>query len=485
MLINLFFRKYDNKDGNGDPTAFFPDVLTCLRLPACDQLLILDCCFAAKAFAREHIGKRKFELLTSAAHDATSPAPKSEHSFTRTLTTALRSLLKENPKGFCTSHLYREVYHTISPHPATTKPLLFDQSRHNFGKIWLMPQVLSERPPKTEEEGRFLKLTFRLNENPDLAVMNELALNLQFLPYVDQIKFDDLYAPREQITNFMKAVVQAQKLKPLIKKMQARRKLQKVAELKTGDNRVGASKSLLKLYLEQNNHPVYDWSRAERVPGHNPKDSEESRDKRKKTRTWPPAHGKSSMSGSSSGDTLSAEYKVEVPGTLVATFVPRRANTMDALAHEKANGTFCSAFYHPQLGGSNTYCRSSDRRLYGHRSSSGERWPQTPTKHVARSRHSTREESSQGRLTSRYVRRTMPWTESLAQTRLWASLGFRKAAPSKRSHTERKMLYRVLQRAFLLLLAHGEFICVVHFYASLILDIERHNDNCCLWTVSW
>ena len=111
-LTGSYFRKFDNRDGNGDPTAFFPDVLTCLRLPACDQLVILDCCFAAKAFAREHIGKRKFELLTSAAHDARSPAPHYPTSFTKTLTDALRSLLKKNPKGFCTSDLYREAYHT-------------------------------------------------------------------------------------------------------------------------------------------------------------------------------------------------------------------------------------------------------------------------------------------------------------------------------------------------------------------------------------
>ena len=333
------FRKFDNHEGNGDPTAFFPDVLTCLRLPACDQFLILDCCYAAKAFAREHIGKRKFELLTSAAHNATSPAPLSSKSFTKTLTDALRSLLKKHPQGFCTSDLYREAYHTIPVHSATTKPLLFDQSRHNFGKIWLMPQVLSDRPLETsseDEEARVLKLTFRLNKNPDLAVMNELALNLQYLPYVDRIKFEDLYAPQQQITSFMKAVVQAQKIKPLIRKLQAKRKLQKVTQLKAGGNTAKAPESLLKLHLEQNHHSVYDWSRAEeRVGNNDQKNSEPSRHRRKKTSTWPPTQKKS---GPSSGDTVSAEYKVDGPGTIVTSFVPRRVHTMDAQAHEQANG---------------------------------------------------------------------------------------------------------------------------------------------------
>ncbi len=143
--------------------------------------MILDCCYSARAFTQEHIGKRKFELLTSAAHNLTSPAPKFPHSFTRALHDTMKRLLEENPKGFCTSHLYREVYHTI-PDSTNPKPLLFDQARHSFGRIWLRPQVQSDKPPKAANEGRYLKLTFRLNEKPDLAVMNELALNLQYLP---------------------------------------------------------------------------------------------------------------------------------------------------------------------------------------------------------------------------------------------------------------------------------------------------------------
>ena len=360
MLTGSSFRKFDNQDGNGDPTAFFPDVLTCLRLPACDQLLILDCCFAAKAFAREHIGKRKFELLTSTAHYARSPAPRLENSFTKTLTDALRSLLKANPKGFHTSDLYREVYHTI---PATIKPFLFDQSRHNFGKICLMPQMLSDRPPKTSsehEEGTLLKLTFRLNKSADLAVMNELALNLQYLPHVDQIKFEDLYAPKQQITSFMTSIMQAQKIRPLIRKLQAKRELQRVTKLKAGGNEAKAPESLLKLHLEQNNHSVYDWSRAERVRNDDLKKSEQSRDRRKKTSTWPPVQGKS---GPSSADTLSAEYEVSGPGTIVTSFVPRRIHTMGAQAHEQARGQLHVPLHRSLRISSSTDCGGRDRRV--------------------------------------------------------------------------------------------------------------------------
>lgn len=341
--------KIDNSDGGGDPTAFFSDIRTCLRLPRCDQLMILDCCYAAKAFAREHIGKRKFELMTSTAHDLVGPAPHLPHSFTTTLYNSLKRLIKENPKGFCTSHLYRDVYHTMPvtepPRPPNPKPLLFDQARYSFGKIWLRPQLETDRPPKAKEEGTYLKLTFRLNDAPDLAVMNELALHLQFLPHVDQIRFGDLYAPQEQITNFMKLVVQAQKLKPLIRKIHAKRQLRRVAEMKTGENGSETPSSLLKLTLDHNHHPACDWSSASEVSDHNPKHSEQSRDQGKKSGTWPPAQATSSAKGVLPSGQLSADYKMDVPGpgTLVSTFVPRIVDTMHGISHERTNGIVARA----------------------------------------------------------------------------------------------------------------------------------------------
>ena len=312
--------------------------------------MILDCCYAALAFGPEHVGKRKFELLTSAAHDRTSPAPKySDVSFTTALTGTLRSLLKQNPKGFSTGHLYREVYHAIPAHRDTTKPLLFDQSPHNLGSIWLMPQALSDRPLKSGGEGRYLKLTFRLNEDPDLAVMNELAKNLQNLPHVEQIRFEDLSAPREQISNFIKAVVQAQKLKPLIRKMQARRRRQGLAELKTGDKKIEASKSLLKLHFESHHHSIYDWDRVERVHGHQPENYEESRGRRKKTETWPPALEKFSMNSSSSSDTHST-LDLLGPGSMFTAPVPRRVHTINVPAYKQADGTFQYDYHRSPIG---------------------------------------------------------------------------------------------------------------------------------------
>lgn len=331
MLICRYYRKFSNNDGHGDPTAFFNDIRTCLRLPSCDQLMILDCCYAAKAFAREHIGKRKFELLTSSAHDLKSPAPHLAHSFTRALYESLKRLIKENPKGFCTSHLYREVYHTMPPSTnplePDPRPLLFDQARHSFGRIWLRPQVVTAKPPKAskEEEGRYLKLTFRLNQSPDLAVMNELALHLQFLPHVDQLRFEDLYAPKEQITDFMTQVLRASKLRPLVRRLQARRQRRKILAL------VGQTtpSSLIKLHLENSDRPACDWSSAEHVKNHNPSTSQELQDERKKRKTWP-------VREPSSNDNLSSDRQIPTE-YIVDVLEPRHVSPSFTLSTEGTN----------------------------------------------------------------------------------------------------------------------------------------------------
>ncbi|MCJ1278807.1 hypothetical protein MMC21_006625 [Puttea exsequens] len=275
---------------DGDPTVFFSDIRNAARAPACDQLMIIDCCFASKAFTREHIGKRKFELLTSAAHDAESDAPNKPGSFTRILNTVLPQLLEENPTGFSTAHLFRELYHDAPK----TKPQLFDQSRHSYGKIWLRPQM-EPTIPNTEEESTYLTLTLRLNEQPEGAVMNQLASHLQFLPYVDHVRFKELYAPSNQLADFMRFVLLSQKLRPLIRKLHARRQIHKALDkLKTAHNKDGwaPSSSLVGLHLAQKNQnqSVYDWSSARQHPKRRrgSESPEPFLPKRAKSSTWPP-----------------------------------------------------------------------------------------------------------------------------------------------------------------------------------------------------
>ena len=331
-------------DGKVDPTAFFADIRTCLRLPNCDQLMILDCCFAAKAFAREAIGKQKFELITSTAHDLYSPAPHLPHSFTTTLYNCLERLVKENPKGFSTSHLYRELYHTMPimepPDPSNPKPLLFDQARHSYGRIWLRPQVIMDEPPNAKEDGRYLKLKFRLNGMPNLAVMNELALRLQFLPHVDQITFEDLYAPREQITDLVRMILQAQRIRPLIRRMLAKRQLRKIGKKRTDEEGEEIPTSLLKLSLDPKQYPDFDWNGAYENSDHKTKDSEHSRYQRKKSGTWPPIEARVPTPPSLPNIQMPADHKVDtpVPGSVASTPVSRVMDPKDGLSQDQAHG---------------------------------------------------------------------------------------------------------------------------------------------------
>ena len=261
---------------------FFNDITTCLRLPSCDQIIIVDCCFAATAFAREPIGKQKFELLAAAGPHNKVPAPGQPGSFTHALQIVLRKLLHTNPTGFCTSALYRELFYSI-PQDIKTKPMLFDQSRHSYGKIWLRPQEqISGKAPTIKKEGRYLNLTLQLNEEPNDVVMNDLALTLQYLPHVDQVRFVDLYAPRHQIDSFMRSISMAQKLRPLVRKLQARRDMRKLQQEMAQNKHVARrSASFLGLLFKPISHPIYDWSSARGPRGLSPARP------RQKSSTWP------------------------------------------------------------------------------------------------------------------------------------------------------------------------------------------------------
>ncbi|MCJ1463168.1 hypothetical protein MMC07_001773 [Pseudocyphellaria aurata] len=244
-------------DGDGDPNVFFNDILHCLRPATCDQLLIVDCCYAAKAFRRKHVSERKFELLTSAGVVNVVPVPTMNGSFTKHLNRVLKSLLSSEPQGFTTFRLYREVFHSLLPTAEEVKknkiatPYLFDLARRDLGKIWLRPQK-ETTAPRNKEQSVHLKLSLQLHKQPDNALMNELAIALQYLPHVDKVEYQDLFAPEREMKSFMRSVMQAQKLRPLIRELIARRKQK---EIKKTD-----PPPIKRMLLEQNHQPLYDWS---------------------------------------------------------------------------------------------------------------------------------------------------------------------------------------------------------------------------------
>lgn len=311
------------------------DILGCCRLPACDQLLILDCCYAANAFGPEHLGKRKFEMIVSSGCANKVPAPHQPGSFTKSLNQVLGKLLKENKAGFATSQLYREIYHSIPHH---VKPWLFDQAKRDYGRIWLRPQE-SVSTVGSDKGGAYLNLTLKLNKEPDSIVMNQLALSLQYLPHIDQVRFEKLYAPRKQIEDFMQFVRRAALLRPLIRRIHAKRRLKRLMALPQSEIILQHPLSLMKLYMDQKHASPFDWSSA--LDGHNPSPSSSTKHRRKKSFTWPPVEADSTKKGmAGSNRVFSVDYQLALPSTssIPQFFQPRRTKTVvDAAATAKAS----------------------------------------------------------------------------------------------------------------------------------------------------
>ncbi len=227
MVLNAHasMRSKFQNDGTGDPTAFFENLEMCLRPNTCDQLLILDCAFAGKAFSREAVGRRKFELFAACAHDQFCRSD----TFTKQLSECMQRLLKSSPDGFSTSELYRELYHGKSADkvlgaPYESRPLHFDESARDYGKIWLRPQRLQPKV-QTLRNRIFMNVTFALNANPDSGVTNEIARALRYLPHINQIRFEKLIDPRATLIRVFKSVIWIQRLSKKMREIYGARKL--------------------------------------------------------------------------------------------------------------------------------------------------------------------------------------------------------------------------------------------------------------------
>lgn len=331
-------RKY-RADGDGDPTYFWNDIINCLRLPACDQLVIADCCFAANAFGPEHVGRGKFELLVSAGHKQRAPSPRMGFTtFTTAFHKVLVHLLDKNPGGFSTSQLYREVYHKWTYE--FTKPSLFDQSRYSRDKIWLRPQ---EQPKEGKLVGQgtgksSLYLKLRLNGEPGNVMMNQLAMGLQYLPHVDEISIEELSAPKHQIEDFMLRIYQAKKLRPLVRKLHAQRRLKKLKSLASSPEEFERHSKYFNLFLDQKTHSTYDWSSAKTDKNLDPSFVGRNR---QKSSTWPFNRGAQRSSATSlSNQLFSIDGKLSVLGyrPQAPRFFLNRAKTIDLASLRGSTG---------------------------------------------------------------------------------------------------------------------------------------------------
>ena len=227
MVLNAHtsMRSRFEGDGISDPTAFFENIEMCLRPNRCDQLLILDCPYAGKAFSHEAIGRRKFELLASCPEDEVCQF----RGLTKQLSECMQRLLESSSDGFSTSELYRELYHTKSASglagaPYGSRPLHFDQSARDYGKIWLRPLRLQLKA-QTLRDRIFMNVTFALDGYPDDASTNEIARALRYLPNINQTRFERFFHPRATLTRIVKTVIWIQRLLRKMKALYGARKL--------------------------------------------------------------------------------------------------------------------------------------------------------------------------------------------------------------------------------------------------------------------
>ena len=219
-------------------------------------------CGCLDAFTREQIGSQKIEILTSGTPEVVNNAADTPGSLTGILSENLEGFLKASPRGFPSYRLHRELSRR-SPNNSE----LIDLSHENHKKIWLCPLVSSRQPPQVEAtDDIFLNLKLRLRDKHiDVSMMNEIALHTQSLPHVSEIKFEDLAAPKEEITNFMVSVLRANKLGPLMRKLYARRELWKLKELSKNG---GLTQSQPRLLSDPGHHIRYDRLNAMETYSH-------------------------------------------------------------------------------------------------------------------------------------------------------------------------------------------------------------------------
>ena len=241
-------------DDSGDPRSFFNDILYTLRLPDTDILVIIDCCFAGKAFVNGEMGKRKFELLASTSQEDWAYAPNHEGSFTSILSDVLDNLLdsEKHRKGFPTSKLYRDVYHNAKMH---IKPYLFDQSRYDYGKIWLRPlPATSEATTTAKNRDITIDLTLHLTGPPNGLMINNLAKSLQYLPHVQEVDFARLHAPEKDVKSLRSSIKQLQYLLRWTRTVRARRGERQIL------NKHERGENFVALLEKQHYRHLYDWN---------------------------------------------------------------------------------------------------------------------------------------------------------------------------------------------------------------------------------
>ncbi|KAF2257627.1 hypothetical protein CC78DRAFT_206179 [Lojkania enalia] len=207
-----------------------------------DTLLIIDCCYAAKALNRIQLAGRKCELFCSISEGQVARAAGQEGSFTKVLTDTLAKMIQNDPNGVSTKDLYNAIY--LKQHH-NYKPLLFDQSKFDFGKIWLRPlpnkvslgesRQLSARDGVATESKYSIDVRFQLTKGITLVELNHLAKKLQYIPHVQRIDFQSMHSPLDDLEELLRTIRAASRLRPLLSRIRERRELRQRRQIRRTD----------------------------------------------------------------------------------------------------------------------------------------------------------------------------------------------------------------------------------------------------------
>ncbi|KAF2685665.1 hypothetical protein K458DRAFT_300405, partial [Lentithecium fluviatile CBS 122367] len=257
------------------PHIGFMEICEQIKISETDMLLIVDSCFAAGAFTDLPFGGRKCELFCSIAEKDWARAPGQEGSFTKILTNSLVEMVRESPLGFSTPDLYRRIYRQQH---AAHKPYHFNQSRRDYGKIWLRPcQQQDDSSTKLESnddsvDSKYsIDVRFHLTKSLDMVELNKVVKALQWIPFVQRVKMQSMHSPVDELNEFIRALHMANRLRPLLARIRRRREVRLAQQLYASSSPSSPIENTTGeqfLGKKPRNVDLFDWSGAKAVtPG--------------------------------------------------------------------------------------------------------------------------------------------------------------------------------------------------------------------------
>jgi len=170
-----------------------------------------------------------------------------------------------------TSQLYRKIYYEQGEH---RKPLLFDQSPFDYGKLWLKPlkkeaALLSQAVPSGDmnpkDSSIQIDLKLHMSSMPDEFMLSELARAMQYLPHVERLDFEHLHAPDAELREYIRGLAKTVALRPLIWKLRQRLQAKRLRRQGVEPNVDTECPSQSPFHLKRRDTSLYDWSASKLV----------------------------------------------------------------------------------------------------------------------------------------------------------------------------------------------------------------------------